>query len=149
MGRKALKLGGLGALAAAMLLAGCNAESDGGRVWAMTSQEDYYPDNMQAEQEPAFPRDDDSTAFMTREPEWGTGGAGEAGGPEGEPIHDNPGAWASNFYSELVPGAETGFWHPSASAQVGTGKPLKAVGGIWVQGLSSVEQGALASQFMK
>ena len=161
MGRKALKLGALGALAAAVLLAGCDAgrrdggqhsnlerRMDNGRVWAMTAQEDYFPDNDQAASEPGFPRDD-STIFETREHEWGTGGAGETGEAPGEPIHNNPGAWASNFYSELVPGAETGFWPASAPSQTGTGKALKAKGGIWVQGTSSVEQGALASQLVK
>ncbi len=161
MGWKALRLGALGALAGAALLAGCDAgRSDGGlhsnlekglndgRHWSLSPQEDYYPDSHQAQTEPDFPRDD-STIFETQEHERGTGGAGEAGDAPGEPIHNNPGAWASNFYSELVPGAETGFWHASAPSQTGTGKELKAENGIWVQGTSSVEQGAQASQFLK
>jgi hypothetical protein len=152
MGRKALKLGVLGALAAAALLAGCNddkAIGDRGRFWAMTPQEDYYPDSHQENTEPDFPRDD-SSIFETKEHEWGTGGGGDAGAAdEGEPIHNNPGAWASNFYSELVPGAETGFWHASAPSQVGTGQPLKAEGGIWVQGTHAVEQGARAARLVK
>ena len=148
MGWKALRLSGLGALAAAALLAGCNGTGNEGRFWAMTPQEDYYPDSQQSQVEPDFPREN-STAFETVEHEWGTGGAGEAGTDEGEPIHKNPGRWASNWYSELVPGAETGLWPATAASQTGTGKALKAVNGIWVEGTSSVEQGARASQLVK
>ena len=147
MGWKALKLSGLGALAAAALLAGCNKD-DSGRQWAMTPQEDYYPDSHPSQTEPGFPRID-STAFETVEHERGTGGAGQAAELGEEPARRDASAWASNFYSELVPGAETGFWHLTAPSQTGTGKELKAENGIWVQGTSSVEQCARASQLLK
>lgn len=145
-----VKQGLLGAFAAAAVLTGCN---NGGRVWSLTAQEDYYPEQGQGDVGKARSNVGTSaTLFETSEQERGTGGAGEAtaGGPgttgafSPQQLHatdqQQRALWLRQ--DERVP-----FPPPQFSAEVavaeGTGKPLrKGSNGAWIQGTHGVELGS-------
>ncbi|MFE8602674.1 hypothetical protein [Archangium violaceum] len=114
MRKTGMKLALLGGFAGAALLAGCGSNPyDYGRVWSLKAQDDYASEQAQ-----------------------GTGGAGavDQGGEQGQ---EN--LWLKQDMRVPYP-------PPRLDAQVamelGTGKPLQAVRGVWVQGTQSVELGS-------
>lgn len=141
-----VKQGLLGALGAAAVLTGCDY---GGRVWSLTAQEDYYPEQAQgAVGKSRSNIGSSSSLFETVEQQEGTGGAGEAtpGGQASMPpriqgsAQEQEHLWLQQ--DERVP-----FPPPQLSALVapalGTGRPLR-VGphGAWIQGTYGVELGS-------
>jgi hypothetical protein len=145
-----VKQGLLGSLAAAAVLCGCN---DGGRMWSMTAQEDYYSEQGQDDVGKARSNVGTSaTLYESSEQERGTGGAGEAtaGGPgttgtlSAQQLHgadpQQRALWLQQ--DERIP-----FPPPQFSARValaeGTGKPLrKGPNGAWIQGVHGIELGS-------
>lgn len=145
-----VKQGLLGSLAAAAVLTGCN---DGGRLWSLTAQEDYYSEQGQDAVGKARSNVGTSaTLHETNEQERGTGGAGEAtaGGPgttgpfSPQQLHatdqEQKPLWLQQ--DERVP-----FPPPQFSARVaiaeGTGRPLRrGPQGAWIQGTHGVELGS-------
>ena len=127
----------LGVFAGMALLAGC---VDGGRSAAMTPQEDYYPS------EPTWPLQRGSNTGLTWElPKAGSaaGGAGNEGVSSALPIHESK-AWKDalwlrqDFRVPYAPAPIAGL----VAVELGTGKPLRAENGAWVQGLYTVEVGS-------
>nr|AYM53848.1 hypothetical protein [Archangium sp.] len=125
MRKTGMKLALLGGFAGAALLAGCgNNPYDYGRVWSLTAQEDY-----------------------SSEQERGTGGAGEADARSGDnelPAIQGGEQGQENLW--LKQDMRVPYPPPRLDAQVamelGTGKPLRAVKGVWVQGTRGVELGS-------
>lgn len=148
MRKTGMKLALLGGFAGVVLLAGCGKNPyDYGRVWSLTAQEDYYP--KQARQSAAARERSNigtsATLFETTEQERGTGGAGEAQARPG--ANEQPaiqGREQENLW--LKQDMRVPYPPPRLDAQVamelGTGKPLQAVRGVWVQGIQSVELGS-------
>nr|AYM53653.1 hypothetical protein [Archangium violaceum] len=151
MRKTGMKLALLGGFAGVALLAGCgNNPYDYGRVWSLTAQEDYYP--KQAQDQDAAAREHSNigtsaTLFETTEQERGTGGAGEAHARSGD--NEQPAVQGREQGQEnlwLKQDMRVPYPPPRLDAQVamelGTGKPLQAVRGVWVQGIQSVELGS-------
>jgi hypothetical protein len=145
----------LGALAGMALLAGCGGEGgtrkDGGRLWSLTAQEDYYSEQAQTQNEASEEYSNigsSSESFQTDEQQRGTGGAGEPhGGGQGNVIQGGPGldpAQASLWQrqDERVPFPPAQF-SALVAPDIGTGKPLKTgPNGAWIQGTHGVELGS-------
>jgi len=134
----------LGGLAAAALLAGCDK---GPNHWALTAQEDYYPDEAQT-QNPASAYysnlDTSTTLYQTREQ--GTGGAGNQVAQD-EQWSGVQGSQQEQEQLWLQQDMRVPFPPPQFTAlmaiPLGTGKPLlKGPNGAWVQGTYAVEVGA-------
>lgn len=136
----------LGVLAGVALLAGCG--QNGGRLWSLTAQEDYYSE--QAQSEVGKERSNlvtSATAFETNEQERGTGGAGESPGGQGNifpgsPVNEQERASLWQRQDERVPFPPARFDALVAQA-IGTGKPLKkGRNGAWIQGTHALELGS-------
>ncbi|MET0406122.1 MAG: hypothetical protein ABW123_27135 [Cystobacter sp.] len=103
----------LGALAGVAVLAGCE---DNGRSWAMTAPDDYM-----------------STAGSTEDS--GTGGSGIARA-SAEPRGLENDLWLKQDFRTPYPPAAL---EAQVAQELGTGKPLRAEKGVWVQGIYAVE----------
>jgi hypothetical protein len=134
----------LGALAAAALLAGC---AKGPNQWAMTAQEDYYPDEAQT-QNPASRAYSNlgTSATLYQTNEQGTGGAGNQvaqdeawRGIQGSKKNQEQ-LWLQQDYRVPFPPPQL---DALIAMELGTGKPLlKGPNGAWVQGTYGVELGS-------
>jgi hypothetical protein len=134
----------LGALAAAALLSGC---AKGPNQWAMTAQEDYYPDEAQT-QNPASKAysnlGSSTTLYQTNEQ--GTGGAGNQVAQD-EAWKGLPDSKQNQADLWMKQDSRVPYPPPQLDAVVameyGTGKPLlKGPNGAWVQGTYAVEVGS-------
>ncbi|HYO71860.1 MAG TPA: hypothetical protein VEU33_37860 [Archangium sp.] len=151
MRKTGMKLALLGGFAGAALLAGCgNNPYDYGRKWSLTAQEDYYSEQAQSQDAAAQAHSNmgsSSTLFETDEQERGTGGTGEAG--EKSADNDLPRIQGSKQGQEnlwLKQDLRVPYPPPQLEAlvamELGTGKPLQAVNGVWVQGIQGIELGS-------
>jgi hypothetical protein len=151
MRKTGVKLGLLGAFAAAAVLTGCAKDQ---HVWALTAQEDYYDDQAQdAVGKERSNLGTSSKVFETDEQLRGTGGAGQdpkaaerdnvqAQTPDqGRRTPEQEAVW-------LQQDDRTRFPPLTVQTPFGTGKPLKAVNGVWVQGTHGVERGATGGRGM-
>jgi hypothetical protein len=144
MRKTGVKLGLLGAFAAAAVLTGCAKDQ---HVWALTAQEDYYDDQAQdAVGKERSNLGTTSKLFETDEQLRGTGGAGQdPKAAERDNVQGPPRLQGSDQAQEhlwLQQDDRTPFPPLSVQTPFGTGKPLKAVNGVWVQGTHGVERGA-------
>jgi hypothetical protein len=151
MRKTGMKLAMLGGFAGAALLTGCgNNPYDSGRKWSLTAQEDYYSEQAQAGNAASAASSNigsSSTVLQTDEQVRGTGGAGEADGQSAD--NDLPNLQGSEQGQEnlwLKQDMRVPYPPPRLDAlvamELGTGKPLQAVNGVWVQGLRGVELGS-------
>jgi hypothetical protein len=145
----------LGALVGVALLAGCGGDGgtrkDGGRLWSLTAQEDYYSEQDQAQNEASREYSNigsSSESFQTDEQQRGTGGAGEShGGGQGKVLpriqgseQEQENLWLQQ--DERVPFPPDRF-ESLAATDLGTGKPLKkGPNGAWIQGTYGIELGS-------
>lgn len=137
----------LGALGAAVLLAGCDEAYNRGRFWSLTSQEDYFPNRHKGETEKpgATPPSDVFRTF-----EQGYGGSGNEN--ERDNIQDwsqvsrenQRQLWLQQDYRVPYPPPQL---DSLIAMELGTGKALKAgPHGAWVQGTYAVELGSGLTQ---
>lgn len=145
MGKTAMRMALLGAVAGTVLLAGCG--DDNGRSWAMTPQSNYSPYRdrhvtLHRGSNTGFPR-----VLPRTEPTLGMDGATGVGGsgldasfPTTQPqeLSRREVNLKEDFRVPYPPLA----LDSEVAQELGTGKPLRASRGAWVQGLFAVELGS-------